>query len=59
MSNKRLMKELKQPSTKVFGEPGASLNILGTGGRMNAFKDSDGDGVKNIMDCEPHNPRKQ
>lgn len=32
------------------------LGLLGTGRRL---KDSDGDGVSDIADCEPHNPKKQ
>jgi len=59
MSNKQLKKELKQPSTKIFGEPREALKILGTGGRMNAFKDDDKDGVVNISDCSPKDPTKQ
>lgn len=34
--------------------------MLGDKGyKVHALKDSDGDGVKNIFDCEPYNPKKQ
>jgi len=30
MMNEKLKKELKAPSTKVFGEPGEAIKIIGT-----------------------------
>jgi len=33
--------------------------ILGTGSIQNLAKDTDKDGVMNVVDCQPHNPNKQ
>ena len=33
--------------------------MIGKPYKIYGFRDSDGDGIKNIIDCEPYNPRKQ